>query len=119
MRLLEGAEPTAAKVQNAIDEGTAVMNWVNLGEVYFVLARVVGADDALTTIRDLENVLTTITPDNALILEAAKIKAGHAMSYADAFAAATAIRFAAPLWTGDPELFVAGSPWESIDPSQR
>ena len=118
MRLLEGSEPTATKVQSAIDEGAAVMNWVNLGEVYYVLTRVIGADVALTTIRDLENALTTVTPDSALILEAARIKADHAMSYADAFAAATAIRFDAPLWTGDPELFVSGAQWQSIDPSR-
>ena len=119
MRLLEGSEPTASKVQTLIDDGNAVMNWINLGEIYYVLSRVEGADAALTTIRDLENALTTVTPDNSLILEAARIKATHSMSYADAFAAATAIRSDAPLWTGDPELFVADSPWTTIDPRDR
>jgi ribonuclease VapC len=38
-----------------------------------------------------------------LILDAAHIKAGHALSYADAFAVATAIREGASILTGDPE----------------
>jgi predicted nucleic acid-binding protein len=37
------------------------------------------------------------------VIEAAKLKAQHAISYADAFAAATAIRRGAVLVTGDPE----------------
>lgn len=117
MRLLDGAEPTATRVQDAIDGGTAVMNWINLGEVYYVLARRHGAEAALATVRDIENVVATVTPDPTLVLDAARIKAGHAMYYADAFAAATAAREHAPLWTGDPELLVAGAPWNPLDPS--
>lgn len=39
-----------------------------------------------------------------LTLEAAHIKAGHALAYADAFAAALAMTRGATLVTGDPEL---------------
>jgi predicted nucleic acid-binding protein len=38
------------------------------------------------------------------ILEAARLKARHSMSYADAFAVATARLARAPLLTGDPEI---------------
>ncbi len=38
-----------------------------------------------------------------LIWEAAEIKARHPISYADCFAAATAVRFQASILTGDPE----------------
>jgi predicted nucleic acid-binding protein len=43
--------------------------------------------------------------DNSLedVIAAGRIKAIHALSYADCFAAATAIRMQAPLVTGDPE----------------
>jgi ribonuclease VapC len=37
-------------------------------------------------------------------MRAARLKAHHAISYADAFAAATAIDRECPLVTGDPEL---------------
>lgn len=39
-------------------------------------------------------------------MRAAFLKARHAISYADAFAAATAMRRESPLMTGDPELRV-------------
>ena len=41
-----------------------------------------------------------------LILEAAHLKGRYPISYADAFAVATAIRLRAPLVSGDPELKV-------------
>ena len=49
--------------------------------------------------------LPVIALDNSLenVIAAARIKAVHALSYADCFAAATAIREQAPLVTGDPE----------------
>lgn len=119
MRLLEGAEPAATRVQEAIDSGSAVVNWINLGEIYYVLARMHGADAALATVRDLESVVATVTPDPSLVLEAARIKTDHAMSYADAFAAATAVRERASLWTGDPELLLATAPWNPINPSSE
>lgn len=37
------------------------------------------------------------------------------MSYADAFAAALTITNDAVLWTGDPELLIARSPWKWKD----
>jgi ribonuclease VapC len=117
MRLLEGAEPAASRVQEQIDSGDAVMSWINLGEILYVLSRAEGADAASTTVRDIENSITAVLPDRSLILEAARIKANHAMSYADAFAAATAIRYAAPLWTGDPELLTADAEWNAYNPS--
>lgn len=41
--------------------------------------------------------------DFDLVSEAAKIKARHPLSYADAFAVATALRHDATIITGDPE----------------
>lgn len=37
------------------------------------------------------------------VIEAARLKAGHAVAFADCFAAATALRERAVLVTGDPE----------------
>ena len=49
---------------------------------------------------------------NSLILEAAEWKSRHRISYADAFALATAAREQAPLVSGDPEFqtFLHGGP---------
>lgn len=117
MRLLEGSEPSASRVQKLIDSGDAVISWINLGEIYYVLARSLGDDAAAATVRDIESRVEAVLPDRLLILDAARIKAEHRMSYADAFAAATAVRFAAPLWTGDPELLIAGASWTPFDPA--
>lgn len=49
------------------------------------------------------------------VLHAARIKADHPLACADAFAAATAAAHAATLWTGDPELLIAGTAWKWRD----
>ncbi len=85
--------------------GDLLINSVNVGEVFYVLAGergVEGAEHFLSVV--LPN-LPIIVVENSLedVIAAARIKAGHALSYADCFAAATAIRERAPLVTGDPE----------------
>lgn len=83
----------------------SMINEINLGEVFYILARERGAEKA-------EYFMNTILPSLAIrripnsfedILEAARIKAGHSLSYADCFAVATARREDAPIVTGDPE----------------
>ena len=89
----------------AADGADLIINAVNVGEVYYVLARARG-------LREADYFLTVILPslpvtvaENALhdVIAAARLKAVHSLSYADCFAAATAIREKAPLVTGDPE----------------
>ena len=55
----------------------------------------------------------------AAIMQAAAIKAEYALSYADAFAVATALAHDAVLLTGDPELLNADPAWriEDVRPS--
>ena len=83
---------------------TGYMNQINLGEVYYKTIRAVGIDRA----RDfLENFLRIpidiILPDSDLIWKASEIKAEYAISYADCFAVATAMRFNVHILTGDHE----------------
>lgn len=82
-----------------------LINSINLGEVFYIIARTRG-------IREADYFLTVILPSlpvtvlgNSLeeVIEAARLKASHALSFADCFAAATAIRERAALVTGDPE----------------
>jgi uncharacterized protein len=117
MRLLDGAEPAASRVQAVIDSGDAAMSSINLGEVLYILRRSVGVESAERTVRDVEAVVRVSLPDRSLVMDAAAIKSTFAMSYADAFAAATAVQLDAALWTGDPELLVEGAPWHPFDPS--
>jgi ribonuclease VapC len=80
------------------------MSQINLGEVYYKTIRAAGLEEAK---RFLENFfrlpLSIVLPDSELIWKASEIKAEYSISYADCFAAATALRFEATILTGDPE----------------
>lgn len=89
----------------ASEDTVIVINSINLGEVFYILARA-------RSIRTAEHFLGVILPslpitvlENSVedVIGAARIKAKHALSFADCFAAATAIKEGAPLVTGDPE----------------
>ena len=116
LRLLEGTEPAASRVQAELDgDSRPVMSWINLGEVFSIVRRLHGHEAAESVVRDLRPQLDLDLPDATRVLEAATIKADHAMAYADAFAAATALAHRATLLTGDPELLLAGAPWAHED----
>jgi predicted nucleic acid-binding protein len=115
LRLLEGTEPAASRIASLLDEQRPVMSWINLGEVYYVIARVVGAADADEAIRDIRPRLTLDLPTEERVLHAARLKARFRFAYADAFAAATAMAHGAVLLTGDPELLEGDAPWTVED----
>jgi predicted nucleic acid-binding protein len=80
------------------------MNQINLGEVYYRTIRAVGLEEAKKFLENfLRLPLSIILPDSELIWKASEIKAEYAISYADCFAAATALRYEAAILTGDPE----------------
>lgn len=113
--------PNAAEVEATVESGDAIMSWINLGEVAYIVTRRQGQAAADTTAADVRASVDVQLPDAALVLAAAAIKAAMPMAYADAFAAATAVRFSVPLMTGDPELLVKPkkgtriTPWRWID----
>jgi predicted nucleic acid-binding protein len=77
---------------------------VNIGEVFYLTARYKGLAAAEELLEHLRNrPLQMIAASDALVIEAARLKAAYPISYADAFAAATAMRARCPLATGDPE----------------
>ena len=108
------AGPGGATVRDELDRGPR-MSWINLGEVLYVLTRRHGTERADEVVRELRRLLRVELPGESTIRAAAAIKAGYRMSYADAFAAATALRHDAELWTGDPELLLPDAPWRSRD----
>ncbi len=115
LRYLEDRGDAADQVASLLAVERPVISWINLGEVFYVLRRVAGEDSASGSVRDLRTVVTAELPDERRVLGAARIKSTFPMSYADAFAAATAQAHDAELWTGDPELLVDSAPWQWRD----
>jgi len=102
-------EPGYQKVKSlmvACREGSAsgYMNRVNLGEVHYKTIRVLGPEGAKDFMENfLRLPITIVLPDEPLIWKAAELKAQYPISYADCFAAATALIHNAAVLTGDPE----------------
>jgi predicted nucleic acid-binding protein len=101
---LDGEEPAATVVQQALEAERPVMSWINVGEVGYQLERRHGLEEAAFVVRRLRAAarLDAVTPER--VLAAARIKAQHPIAFADCFAAATAAAYNATLLTGDPEL---------------
>ena len=100
-----GGEDVAGLLRQA-DEGRSrlLMPWVNLGEVAYIVERRWGPERLHAVLGTLEATALEIVPvGRELALRAARLKAQHAIAYADAFAAALAQHSAATLVTGDPE----------------
>ena len=112
---LEGVEPAAARVQEVFDAGTPLMSWINAGEVYCVVHRRASRAAALEVLAQLRRRTMLELPTEARVLQAATIKAEHAVAYADAFAIATALARGATLLTGDPEILAGPEGWPTED----
>lgn len=108
-------ESAADAVEPAIRAGESIVSDINLGEVVYALSRSHGEQTALDRIRELRRRVHPEAPDWALTLAAARIKGRHPVSYADAFAVATAQRHDAPLYTGDPEIIGLAGTVEVVD----
>ena len=103
------AEPAGAKVRDILKEASAgavaaFLSIISLGEIYYIVARKRGEEKAgeiTELISRLPVGLVDATKER--VLAAARVKAQHPVSYADAFVVATAIEFTATIITGDPE----------------
>ena len=106
----EGAD-VVEDLLNKAEKGEAklYMNYVNLGEVYYILFRekdVNEANEGVVLIK--RKPIDFAQVDERIALIAGRVKATYSMSYADAFVVATAIVKEAKIVTGDPE-------FESVD----
>ena len=103
------AEPVGAKVRNILKEASAgatatFLSVISLGEIYYIIARKRGEEKAgeiTELISRLPVGLVDATKER--VLAAARLKAQHPVSYADAFVVAAAIEFTAIIVTGNPE----------------
>ncbi len=102
-------EPAAAHIETMLAnagkrKSRLLVSIINLGELLYIVERRGGlskAQDTLALIRQLS--IEILPADEQTVFAAAHIKANHALSYADAFAVAAAIREGAVILTGDPE----------------
>jgi predicted nucleic acid-binding protein len=105
-----------ARVKSLLESGDTelLVNAVNVGETFYVLARARGGRDAEYFLNVILPSLPVTVVGNTLddVIDAARLKAVHAISLADCFAAATAVRERAPLVTGDPEFKKLGNALE-------
>jgi predicted nucleic acid-binding protein len=89
---------------------TGYMNQINVGEVYYKSIRVLGHEQARSFLENFYRLpINFILPDQELVWKASEIKAAYPISYADCFAAATALKCEAPILTGDPEFRKLGN----------
>lgn len=105
-----GAERVAEILSEARTGGSRVLlHQINFGEVVYRIGKQFGwsmAERKRGEIRLLPLMIVPFSDD--LFWEAVKLKAGYAMSYADCFAAALALREGGTLLTSDPEFDVLG-----------
>lgn len=89
----------------ASPRNSVLMNEINIGECYYIIARERDKEQADYFIDTVINNLPIRIIANSFedIIAAARVKSLHPLSYADCFAVATAIRENAVILTGDPE----------------
>jgi len=102
-------EPGGTTVRDILKEASAgsvsvMLPVVNLGEIYYIVARKRGRETALAIVEDISRLpVQLLDAGTDRVIAAADIKARHPLSYADAFVAAAAEEYAATIVTGDPE----------------
>jgi len=99
------AEHIADVIADAHDDGIPLfMCVVNVGEVWYIIAREASVSDADRSIKELRQLgIEFVDADWTLAHEAGGFKSKYKMSYADCFAAALSKHKRALLLTGDPE----------------
>jgi uncharacterized protein len=102
-------EPGYRKVARLLQEdrkgeNPPLIQIVNFGEIIYRTKKDFGQDAKLRVIRTVIQLgLRIISASDDLVYEAAELKGSYAISYADAFLLATALREDAAIVTGDPE----------------
>ena len=108
MAWLKGQDPAAARVRLLLEaadrrERTLAMNMINVGEVFYLCVKAKDLAYGDRVLETLRSRIVTVSAEDELVMLAASLKARHAISYADALAAATAMLHDVPLVTGDLE----------------
>ena len=102
-------EPAGTQVRQILRRArkkqvSVLFSLINYGECLYIVEREQGLQKAQRAAGIIDQLALRVAPaDRPLVFEAAHIKAGYAVSYADAFSIALAKRNGAPVMTGDPE----------------
>jgi len=102
-------EPDAETVEIILRQSHAesfniFISLINLGEIIYLTKRRFGDEKKIELLSRIYQLGFKIIPvSDALVFQAAELKAQYALSYADCFALACAINHSAVLVTGDPE----------------
>jgi predicted nucleic acid-binding protein len=100
----DGADKVEKLLEKAGKEVKLFMNYVNLGEVYYIVAREFGVAKANEIVAIVKSWgIEFVGVNEGIALTAARIKAMHNLSYADAFVVATAVDRKGVIVTGDRE----------------
>ncbi len=111
LALIFGEEPAAKTVKEIFErkspKSSVNISWINLGEVYYTIARRKGQQAAEEVLNDIKLLpISFHEPLKADVLAAAKIKSKYQLSYADAFAVSLTKKINGTIFTGDPEIIV-------------
>ena len=101
----EGADKVEQFLLSSLNRNLkAYLSEINLGEIYYISIRRLGLESAKLYLEQLLDLpIDIVSPSSEIIRGAAEIKAQYAISYADCFAVATALKYSASIITGDPE----------------
>jgi len=112
LALIYKEEPAASAVKElfrdeAGSRASVHISWINLGEVYYTIARRKGLETAEIVLHDIQILPVRLqVPSKADILAAAAVKSRYNVSYADAFAVSLAQKINGTILTGDPEIIL-------------
>jgi predicted nucleic acid-binding protein len=101
---LDGDEPAATVVAEALDRERPPMSWMNLLEVHYRTIRDHGRQEADEVLSQLRPQITEHLPGVSAMRAVAGLKAANPIALADCFAIALAEAEGAQLLTGDPEI---------------
>jgi predicted nucleic acid-binding protein len=101
---LDGDEPAATVVAEALDRERPPMSWMNLVEVHYRTIRDHGSQEADEVLSELRPQITEHLPGVSAMRAVASLKAANPIALADCFAIALADAEGAQLLTGDPEI---------------
>jgi len=104
----QGTPEVQKLLKAAVHEDSALLiSPVNLGEIIYIVSRREGSERAQDVVKMMDELFFEFPPvDKEASLSAARLKANHGLGYADAFAAALALRQNGELVTGDKEFKV-------------
>ncbi|MGH2907279.1 MAG: type II toxin-antitoxin system VapC family toxin [Solirubrobacterales bacterium] len=104
MAWLKGEQPAAEAVETAIATGRPAISWMNVAEVFYLLARKAGKQRAADTVNEMRFLFDCEIPTERRVLESAIVKAENSIAFADCFAISLAKDYGGVLYTGDREI---------------